>query len=317
MTTRRLLLLCLAQSVPQTKAFWTRPAVLAVPSRPFVHKTQATVRSTSAAATTSLGTEFWGSPRTEEEIADFVAEAIFGADAEGNGGRNKVQVLVSEPPLVLIHDFLPQDMCIDIVDAAVETGGLRRSTMGAEQDVSEDRTSSNAWLREEHAEAPLRTFADRASRLTGVLPDHMENLQVVHYSPGQKFDVHADHLDSFNDLEIRGRLATILLYLNSASPTSQPAAESSDLTGGETWFPEFDVTVAPRRGSALFWWNTVERPGSDGYDPEMFLNCDVRMRHAGLPVLSGEKWACNRWIHPVPTGSEVRGYEESVRRAAI
>lgn len=136
----------------------------------------------------------------------------------------------------------------------------------------------------------------------------MENLQVVRYSIGQKFDTHTDHLNEFNDLECRGRLATCLIYLNSAQegPRKMKASEGL-LNGGETSFPEFNVTVSPVKGSAVFFWNTLERPGSVGYDSHMHLNVDTRLRHAGLPVLSGVKWICNRWIHPIPLGAGVRG----------
>jgi hypothetical protein len=39
----------------------------------------------------------------------------------------------------------------------------------------------------------------------------------------------------------------------------------------------------------------------------MFLNVDKKLRHAGLPVLTGEKWIANRWIHPRNFGAGVRG----------
>jgi len=130
-------------------------------------------------------------------------------------------------------------------------------------------------------------LAEKVSRVAGVRPSHMENLQVVRYLPGQEFAIHTDHLNSFNDLEPRGRLATCLIYLQ--EPT----------TGGETRFFEFNVTVPPQLGMAVFFWNTIEKPGSEGYDPKMFLTADYRLRHAGLPVVEGEKWVCNRWLHPV------------------
>jgi hypothetical protein len=49
----------------------------------------------------------------------------------------------------------------------------------------------------------------------------------------------------------------------------------------------------------------VERPGSKDYDKDMFLNVDRKLRHAGLPVLSGEKWVANKWLHPLPFPSGV------------
>ena len=51
--------------------------------------------------------------------------------------------------------------------------------------------------------------------------------------------------------------------------------------GGDTNFPEFDVAIPPRNESALFFWNTLERPGSKDYDKDILLNVDMKLRHAG------------------------------------
>ena len=78
-------------------------------------------------------------------------------------------------------------------------------------------------------------------------------------------------------------------------------------TGGQTMFPEFHTSITPTKGSALFFFNVLERPGSRNYNINMFLNVDKKLRHAGLPVLTGEKWIANRWIHPRNFGAGVRG----------
>lgn len=261
-------------------------------------------------------TEFWGSEKTKEEIIDYAARAVFGYDRYGNS-RNKecIDVISAEPPFFIVHDFLDEDMCGELIRTA-ERCGLNRSRVGATQNTQERRTSQQVWLSEGTQELedplPLRRFATQVSRLTGLPPNHQENLQVVRYEEGQRFDLHVDHLDEFNDLACRGRLATCLLYLNSAdccdsTPNMMNGNASSSFTGGETGFPEFKMDVVPKRGSAIFWWNTMERPGSEGYDCEMFLNSDVRMRHAGLPILSGQKWVANRWVHPIPLKQDVIG----------
>lgn len=124
---------------------------------------------------------------------------------------------------------------------------------------------------------------------------------MVRYLPGEEFQTHTDHLNSFNDFDCGGRLCTCLVYLNDSEEpaddydTADDAeSEETTFTGGETMFPEFNHAVSPRKGSALFFWNTHERPGSCGYKKDMFLNVDRKLRHAGLPVLSGEKWVANR-----------------------
>jgi len=251
---------------------------------------------------------FWGATKSASEIMDFVTEQVF------DGVPRRVDVISEEPPLVVVHDFISALQCREIMGAANETGRLGRSTMGATQKTSDTRTSSTVWLQGAECEGPLQTLATRVSRLSGHLPPHyMENCQVVRYEPGQSFDMHTDHLDSFNDLECRGRLATCLVYLNSQ--------DDSSFQGGETHFFQFNHSVVPQQGSAVFFWNTEERPGSPNYAPTMNLTADWKLRHAGLPVESPRelvnkekeafKWVCNRWIHPIPFGANVRGLQDA------
>ena len=274
---------------------------------------------------------FWGEPRSESEIIDFISEAVFNGVSHCDAATNavnadvaptidqysrRIEVISEEPPLVIVHGFLSPEHCDDIMNAVIgpeeehDSGEnaknqLKRSTMGAEQDESKQRTSSTAWLHPEHCPEPLDAFSERVSNLSGLPTDNMENLQVVRYQPGQEFQLHTDHLDSFNDMDCGGRLATCLMYLNDSALECSKNKDDETFTGGETYFHEFDRAVSPRKGSALFWWNTIERPGSEGFDENMFLNVDLRLRHAGLPVLTGEKWVCNKWMHPLPFPSGV------------
>ena len=56
--------------------------------------------------------------------------------------------------------------------------------------------------------------------------------------------------------------------------------------GGATVFTEINLKVVPVRGSAVFWYNM--HPNGNG---------DYRTRHAACPVLFGQKWVSNRWLH--------------------
>ena len=55
--------------------------------------------------------------------------------------------------------------------------------------------------------------------------------------------------------------------------------------GGYTAFPRLGVSVAPVRGSAVFWHN-IKRSGKS----------DMQLLHGGCPVLYGSKWVANKWI---------------------
>lgn len=243
---------------------------------------------------------FWRKPRSAEEVERHVYECLIRIPYDAMPLAPRVRVISAEPALVVIDDFLSHAMCQQIIDKAVETGNMKGSLVGEDQKTSHVRTSSTVWLKDEDCKHPLRLIADKVSLISGLPPNHMENLQVVRYEPGQQYDVHTDHKDSFNSLERLGRLATCLIYLS--EPTS----------GGETWFPGVDesnedIRIHPTKGSAVFFWNTIEKPGCQDYFPGMFLNVDLRLRHAGLPVETGEKWICNRWIHPINFGGGVRG----------
>jgi len=87
----------------------------------------------AAFATTTNG-DFWGRPRSEEEIAKFVSEAIFSRPS-------KVRVLSTEPPLIVMDEFLTEELCDEIVESAITQGGWMRSTTGSEQESSDIRTS--------------------------------------------------------------------------------------------------------------------------------------------------------------------------------
>ena len=83
---------------------------------------------------------------------------------------------------------------------------------------------------------------------------------------------------------LHGVLSTLLLrfltYLREVCPAYP----------GETHFPglgDYGYTVTPELGKAVFWFNHRPSDGSSLYP---------HARHAGLKVLSGEKWTCTQWV---------------------
>ena len=322
-----------------TSAFWTTlSSSLPSPLSPLPSSTSLFGIHTSSYFATDIfksvaerrADTFWSQPRSALEIRSFIENALEAIEgpAKENGLVEKnddtesgpvVRVLLNEPPLIAIDNFASDAQCDAIMAAAIREG-LTESRVGIDQSLDESRTSDTAWLHSDkdfadgagvtthtgndsgHLSVPvMQVLAERVSRVCGIPPCNMESLQVVRYRPGQQFQVHTDHQDDFNEVPIRGRLCTCLLYLK------EPEA------GGETRFYEYDIRVPPKKGTVIFWWNTLERPGCPGYHPEMFLNVDNKMRHAGEPVEAGEKWICNRWVHPVDCGKDVRGYNSHTR----
>jgi len=283
---------------------------------------------------------FWSRPRNSHEIIEHVSRILdmdddiddMDMDMDGmdkaaqHEPKPRIQVISEDLPLLTIHNFISNDLCQEIIEAARKQGTLRRSTLGDDQSVSIQRTSSTTWLSSSTSTSSgqdgygsgsgcddaLQILKKKASRLSDIPTANMENLQVVRYNGnGEKFDVHTDHQEAFNDLDCRGRLATCLVYLNSSNDgdaldgdddrdIGDDASTTKDnFMGGETYFPEYAASVKPRRGTAVFWFNTVQRPGMEGYAPSMNLDVDLSSRHAGMPVFMNEKWVCNLWMHPV------------------
>lgn len=102
-----------------------------------------------------------------------------------------------------------------------------------------------------------------------------EPLQVLRYTPGQKYRVHVDVLTDVAPAQ--QRVMTFLISLD----------EGFD--GGETDFPKLGVRFKGRTGDGLMFRNA----SSDGYG-------DDRMIHAGLPVRRGVKHLASRWIRAAP-----------------
>jgi len=108
-----------------------------------------------------------------------------------------------------------------------------------------------------------------------------EDIQVVHYSVGQKYDAHHDWgVSGYPE----SRYITLLIYLNDMV---------DDESGGETSFPKAKLPgssqtgfkIHPGKGNAVLFYNML----SDGNGDDLAL-------HAALPVTKGEKWLANFWV---------------------
>uniref|UniRef100_A0A3B5AQM9 Prolyl 4-hydroxylase subunit alpha-1 n=1 Tax=Stegastes partitus TaxID=144197 RepID=A0A3B5AQM9_9TELE len=97
----------------------------------------------------------------------------------------------------------------------------------------------------------------RIEDLTGLEMDTAEELQVANYGVGGQYEPHFDF----------GRMSNVS-------------------AGGATVFPDVGAAVWPQKGSAVFWYNLFA--SGEG---------DYSTRHAACPVLVGNKWVSNKWIH--------------------
>jgi prolyl 4-hydroxylase len=142
------------------------------------------------------------------------------------------------------------------------------------------RTSHGAALVPHEEDLVVQDINRRIAAATATSVTHAEALYVMRYTPGQEYKPHLDALPGLKNQ----RDWTAIAYLNQA------------FEGGATVFPKLELTIRGDPGDVLVFRNS----SSDG-EP------DLRLRHAGVPVASGEKWIATRWIRSGPHDPYDRG----------
>ncbi|XP_072293057.1 prolyl 4-hydroxylase subunit alpha-1b isoform X1 [Eucyclogobius newberryi] len=140
------------------------------------------------------------------------------------------------------------------------------------------RISKSAWLTVDDDQV-VDILNERIEDITGLEMDTAEELQVANYGMGGQYEPHfdfgrKDEPDAFKELGTGNRIATWLFYMSDIS------------AGGATVFPDVGAAVWPQKNSAVFWYNLFA--SGEG---------DYSTRHAACPVLVGNKWVSNKWIH--------------------
>lgn len=184
------------------------------------------------------------------------------------------------PRIVRYHDIVSDTEMEKVKELAKPR--LRRATISnpvtGVLETAHYRISKSAWLGAfEHP--VVDRINQRIEDITGLDVTTAEELQVANYGVGGQYEPHfdfgrKDEPDAFEELGTGNRIATWLLYMSDV-----PA-------GGATVFTDVGAALWPKKGTAVFWYNLY--PSGDG---------DYRTRHAACPVLVGNKWVSNKWIH--------------------
>lgn len=191
----------------------------------------------------------------------------------------KVEVVHLKPLAVLFKDVL-SDREIDMIKS-IATPLLKRATVHnkatGQLEHASYRITKSAWLKNDH-HPYIERINKRLEDMTNLDQDLAEDFQVANYGLGGHYDPHFDHATSDEEDPFEegqgNRIATVLFYVE------QPIA------GGATVFINAKLTCYPSKYDALFWYNLL--PNGEG---------DDRTRHAACPVLAGQKWVSNKWIH--------------------
>ncbi|WJX88376.1 procollagen-proline 4-dioxygenase [Trifolium repens] len=205
-----------------------------------------------------------------------------------------VEIISWEPRAFIHHNFLTKEECEHIINIAKPH--MRKSSVvdniTGKGLNSSGRTSSGTFLARGRDQI-VRNIEKRIADITFIPVEHGENLNVLHYEVGQKYDAHFDYfMDKFSTKNGGQRIATMLMYLSDVED------------GGETVFP-----AAKGNFSSVPWWNELSDCGKEGLsvkpkmgDAILFWSMkpdstqDPSSLHGACPVIKGDKWSCAKWM---------------------
>jgi prolyl 4-hydroxylase len=171
------------------------------------------------------------------------------------------------------QNILSVDECNELIKISKDKL-VKALTYGKNEEY---RTANITWI-DEKTELTNK-IKNIVSEKTNLPIKNQEDIHVVKYNIGGEYKVHYDffrpntnHLQS--EVQNGGqRMYSCLFYIN------------DDFDGGETDFPKVNYRVDPQIGKLVIWKNLNDD-----------LSVNYNSIHAGLPVISGEKWICIVWV---------------------
>ncbi|XP_055357598.1 prolyl 4-hydroxylase subunit alpha-2-like [Paramacrobiotus metropolitanus] len=201
----------------------------------------------------------------------------------------RVEQLSADPYILIYRNFMhPKEtdhmirigtefLARAVVQRPTHLNGSQAVTDYDMDQVTFTRTAKTAWFNHDYNEL-TRAISARIHQFTGLDMSGAEQLQLANYGIGGHYYPHYDYFGHGDprmepkELE-KERIATFMVYLTDVQ------------AGGATVFINQNITVWPRKGDAVFWYN-LHRDGK-GHKGTL---------HAGCPVLAGNKWVLNVWI---------------------
>ena len=193
-----------------------------------------------------------------------------------------VQTLSTSPRIYLIENFLSSKECDHLM--ALATPHLKRSTViddhaAGGSILDSRRTSQGMFIVEHLKDRTVKKIEKRLATLTELPIQNGEAIQVLQYRERAEYQPHHDYFNpstpgGISHLNRGGqRVASVIMYLNTPKE------------GGETIFPMAKISVTPKKGSAVLFYNCLPTGEVDGLS-----------LHGGAPVIAGEKWIATKWI---------------------
>lgn len=204
------------------------------------------------------------------------------------------ELISTDPHIILFNNFISEQEADKFIkygkgryQKSLGVGITENGKLGSVETAI--RTSEHAWCMTAEClkDYDVMNVLTRISEVTQTPMSNSEYAQLVHYhscsnendSDCAFYKRHHDYIDG-DDQKLQGpRIYTLFMYLNDVE------------LGGGTRFTDLSqghLTIEPKRGKALLW------PSVLSSNPEIK---DERTYHEALPVLKGEKYGANVWIH--------------------
>ncbi|MFV1922018.1 MAG: 2OG-Fe(II) oxygenase [Methylotenera sp.] len=200
-----------------------------------------------------------------------------------DGQRMQVVMRSGAPDIVLLDNFMTDAECDELCSLSKRT--LTKSTVVDDKTGAginhHARTSQGTYFSVGQNEL-VKKIENRISEITGIPVNHGEGIQILNYANGGEYKPHFDYFPDneggqANMKKGGQRIITIIMYLNNV------------ITGGATIFPEINLSIYPKKGSALYFSYYNENG-----------EVDPLTLHGGAPVIEGEKWIATKWIRQHP-----------------
>jgi prolyl 4-hydroxylase len=195
-------------------------------------------------------------------------------------GEVVVKELSQRPRIYYLPNFLSVEECDCLIRLSQKY--LTPSTVVDEEkrgNKFDSRRSSMGYFLTAKDQM-VREIEKRISEVTKFPRENGEAIHILYYPKGAEYQPHHDWFNPATPggaacIDNRGgqRAATVIMYLN------------TPLAGGETVFPWAGISVTPKKGDAVFFYNIL--PNGE---------IDPLTLHGGAPVLEGEKWIATKWI---------------------
>lgn len=191
------------------------------------------------------------------------------------------EILLSDPDMKTVPGLAPPSVCKWLMVRVRDR--MRRALVHnrytPRETPNQIRTNSTAGFKVTDADLIVAVLQERLAAAADMDVRAMEGPQVLHYATGQEYRHHFDFMEpdmpgnAPSIARYGQRVATLLVYLNEG------------YEGGETDFIRLNLRHKGRPGDVLMFRNL------DSADEP-----DRRMLHAGLEVVSGEKWLFSQWV---------------------